>query len=252
MKVTQWLKKEVKETQALLHQVPAMLMTLFVISLVMMNLLANKSININLSWLALDAGIILAWLPFLTMDILVKTFGPRAATRLTVIAIALNILVAGLFAAGAAIPGLWGESFIETGGTIANTALDNTLGGTWYVLLGSSISCFIAALVNNSLNWGVGKLFKKNPNGFAAFATRSSVSTLIAQFVDNLLFALLISLNFFGWTLLQCFMCALTGAVVELVCQIIFSPLGYRVSKKWAEKGIGSEHRKEGGVSTLR
>ena len=53
-KLKNWLKKEAKETRILLKCIPAPVLTLFVISIVAMNLLANKLI-VNESWIALDA-----------------------------------------------------------------------------------------------------------------------------------------------------------------------------------------------------
>ena len=37
-------------------------------------------------------------------------------------------------------------------------------------------------------------------------------------------------------------MCAATGAVVELLCEVIFSPLGYRIVKKWKKDEVGKEY----------
>ena len=88
-----------------------------------------------------------------------------------------------------------------------------------------------SAVLNNFLNYGIGKLLKRD-RGFGGFALRSYVSTFLAQFADNLIFALLVSKLFFGWTLLQCFTCALTGAVAELLFEVLFSPLGYRMSRR--------------------
>lgn len=240
-KVFSFIKRELKEMSLLLKNIPASLMTFFVLSLVMMNLLANKSINTGVNWLALDAGITVSWLAFLTMDILVKRFGPKAATQLSIVATVINIVVALMFALASKIPGVWGESFVENG-NVVNTALNNTFSGTWYVLLGSTVAFLASAVVNNFLNWALGKLFKKNPSGFVAYAVRSYGSTAVAQLVDNLVFALIVSLNFFGWNLLQCFTCALTGAIVELICEVIFSPIGYRVSKKWEKNKVGQEY----------
>ena len=240
-KISKWFKRECQETKVLLRNVPGLLMTFFVLSIVMMNLLANKSISLGVDWMALDTGIVVSWIAFLAMDILVKRFGPKASTRLTIIATAINLLVSMLFLAAASIPGMWGESFVENGQTI-NTALDSTIAGSWYVLLGSTIAFITSAVVNNILNWLIGKSFKKNPDGFLAYATRSYVSTAIAQFVDNFTFALIVSLNFFGWSLLQCFTCALFGAIVEVLFEIVFSPIGYKISKKWQAEGIGQEY----------
>ena len=40
----------------------------------------------------------------------------------------------------------------------------------------------------------------------------------------------------------QCIMCAFTGAIVELLCEIVFSPIGYRISNRWKEEGVGNEY----------
>ena len=32
------------------------------------------------------------------------------------------------------------------------------------------------------------------------------------------------------------------GAVAELVMEIIFSPIGYRITKRWKEKDVGREY----------
>ena len=224
------MKKAFSEFRGMLKTVPPLLLTLTVLAVVGMNLLANKSI-VNLDWLALDAGFLLSWLAFLTMDILTHCYGPRAATMFSVFALVLNLLMAGIFFLASRIPGVWGESFVEGSEAVINTALDNTFGGTWFILLGSSTAFIVSAFVNNFLNYGIGKLMKSQ-EGFGRFALRSYVSTFIGQFVDNLVFALLVSRVFFGWTMLQCFTCAVTGAVAELLFEIMFSPLGYRISKR--------------------
>ena len=224
------MKKAFSEFRGMLKTVPPLLLTLTVLAVVGMNLLANKSI-VNLDWLALDAGFLLSWLAFLTMDILTHCYGPRAATMFSVFALVLNLLMAGIFFFASRIPGVWGESFVEGSEAVINTALDNTFGGTWFILLGSSTAFIVSAFVNNFLNYGIGKLMKSQ-EGFGRFALRSYGSTFIGQFVDNLVFALLVSRVFFGWTMLQCFTCAVTGAVAELLFEIMFSPLGYRISKR--------------------
>ena len=224
------MKKAVSEFREMLKTVPPLLLTLTVLAVVGMNLLANKSI-VNLDWLALDAGFLLSWMAFLTMDILTHCYGPRAATLFSVFALVLNLLMAGIFFAASRIPGVWGESFVEGSEAVVNTALDNTFGGTWFILLGSSVAFLTSAFVNNFLNYGIGKLLKSR-EGFGRFALRSYVSTFIGQFVDNLVFALLVSRVFFGWTMLQCLTCAVTGAIAELVFEVVFSPLGYRISQR--------------------
>lgn len=224
------MKKIIDEFRDLLRTVSPLMVTLMVLSVVGMNLLANKSINTGVEWLALDCGILLSWLTFLSMDVLTQCYGPRAATMLSVGALLLNLMMALVFFAASHIPGVWGESFVDGSESIINTALDNTFGGTWFIILGSSIAFLVSSVVNNFLNYGIGKALNREVS-FGTFAIRAYVSTFIGQFTDNLVFALLVSRIFFGWTMIQCLTCALTGALMELLFEIFFSPIGYRISR---------------------
>lgn len=241
-RIAETLKSEFFEFRLLLKSVPTILVALFVISVFSMNLLANKSINLPVDWLALDCGICVSWFAFLAMDILTKRFGPKASTQLSLLAICVNLILCLIFFVASKIPGMWGESFVEGSESVLNNALDNTFGGTWYVLLGSTFAFVVSAIVNNFTNWGIGKLCKKNPNGAGAYILRTYVSTAIGQFVDNLTFALVVSHFFFGWTMVQCFTCAITGMLVELACEAIFTYPGYKICKKWEENGVGNEY----------
>ena len=236
------LTREIQEWKTLLRSVPSLFLTLFAASVVIMNLLANKSINLPWDWLALDCGFIVSWVSFLCMDIAAKHFGPKAATCLSLTAVFVNLLVCLVLFIASLISGMWGEAYVDGSEELICNALDRTIGGTWYVLLGSTIAFIVSAIVNNFLNYAVGKLFRKRPDGFAAYACRSYVSTAIAQFADNLVFALLVSHFFFGWTMLQCITCAITGMIMELLCEVIFSPIGYRVSRKWKTEQVGKTY----------
>lgn len=235
------LKSLLKEAVLLERSIPGLVSALFILSIVAMNLLANKSINLPFDWMALDCGIIFSWLVFLLMDMVTKHFGPRAATMLSVIALIVNLFMALMLFIGSVISGVWGESFVEGSESIINYALDHTFRGTWYVLLGSSVAFIVSSIVNNEMNWLIGKA-AKGKNNFGVFALRSYVSTFIAQFVDNMVFALIVSHNFFGWTMTQCVVCALTGAVLELLCEVVFSPIGYRVARRWRKDDVGIQY----------
>lgn len=236
------LKMELSEFKILLKSVPGLMLTLFVMSLFSMNLLANKSLDLPVSWLALDCGIIVSWFAFLAMDVLTTHFGPKAATQLSILAIILNLCFCGVFYIGSIISGAWGESYVEGSEAIINHALNRTFGGTWYVLFGSTVAFIVSSIINNFLNYFIGKAFKKHPDSPIAYAARSYVSTAIGQFADNMVFALIVSLNFFGWSLVQCLTCALTGCAVELLCEIVFTFFGYRLCRKWKQNGVGREY----------
>ncbi len=237
------IQREFQEFVILLKSVPSVLLSLFILSIVLMNLLANKSIDIPLDWLALDCGIIVSWLTFMTMDILTKHFGPKAATEISILALLINLFVCLLLFAASVIPGNWSQSFTYEGSENAvNGALNSTFGGAWYVVLGSSAAFAVSTVINNFLNFAIGRLFKHKPDGFIAYVCRAYVSTAIAQFADNLIFALTVGHFFFGWTLIQCVTCAAAGMVAELLCELIFARLGYNICKKWKRTDVGAEY----------
>ena len=104
-------------------------------------------------------------------------------------------------------------------------------------------------MINNFLNFLIGKIFKKNPDGKLAYIAQSYISTFVGQFLDNLIFSVIVFMIFapiywdgFCWTFIQCAMCALTGAVIELILEIIFSPIGYKIVSKWKKEKVGKEY----------
>ena len=236
--ITSWIRREKKETIILLRCIPATVMTLFVVSVICMNLLANKTL-LQLDWIAIDGGILISWLSFMCMDIITKHFGPKASTRISVLAAAINVLTCMIFFVASIIP------------SNANNydAFDSIFGGTWFILLGSTIAFLISAGINNVLNWTIGQAFRRKPNGKMAYAVSTYISTFVGQFLDNFIFSLIVFVGFapifwdgFHWTVLQCFTCALTGAFLELVMEILFSPIGYNVCKNWREGNVGKEY----------
>lgn len=238
-KLLETLKSEIQDYKVLMRHVPSLVVVFFVTSVVLMNLLANKEIYTGVSWLALDCGFTLSWLSFLCMDMLTRRFGPKASIKLSLLAIGVNLFVCLMLNLISRLPGNWGE-YYTFNSEIANNALDNTIGGTWYVLLGSTIALALSSTVNAITNAGLGKIFKGD--SFRVYAIRSYLSTMIAQFVDNMVFAMIVSHTFFGWTLLQCITCSLTGCLVELVCEVIFSPWGYKVCKQWEAEKVGQAY----------
>ncbi len=229
-------KKVWGDYKVLLRSIPASTVTLFIVSVIMMNLLANKEL-ISLPWLALDCGFAVSWVSFLCMDMICKRFGARASIMVSVMALGINLGVSLVFWLLTLTPGMWG-AYYDTGLLEVNDALNATIGGTWYVVLGSSCAMLTSSVVNSLLNQAIGRLEHKNT--FGAFALRSYVSTGIAQFVDNLVFAVIVSHTFFGWTWLQVLTCSLTGAVAELLCEVFLSPVGYRVVRGWERENVGA------------
>ena len=233
-----WIRREREETAILLRCIPSTVVSLFVVSVICMNLLANKTLY-QADWIALDGGILISWLSFMCMDIITKYFGPKASNKIAILASMINVLTCLIFYIASIIPSNANDY----------TALNGILGGTWFILLGSTIAFLVSAVINNFLNWTIGKAFHNNPDGKLAYAAQTYISTFIGQFLDNLIFSVIVFVGFapvfwngFHWTFLQCAACALTGAVAELIMEILFSPFGYRIVNNWKKHNIGQEY----------
>ena len=233
-----FIRRELEDYRLLLRSVPSLVVAMFILSVVLMNFLANKEF-ISFKYLALDCGFALSWVSFLCMDMICKHFGPRPAVKISLLAVATNLFVCIIFKLLSMSPGMWGQ-YYSTGSTEVNDALNATLGGTWYVLLGSSIAMLCAAVTNSALNHLVAEGTKSS--GFRAFALRSYISTCGGQLVDNFVFSTIVSVHFFGWSWTQVFFCSLTGAFMELLCEVVFSPMGYRVCERWERENVGETY----------
>lgn len=236
-----------KEWLATLRKVPSLALALATTATVLMNILANKSI-INLPWLIQDAGIIVSWVGFLVSDLLVKAFGSKNAIRVNLTSLVISLFISGLLAVVAIVPGDWSPVFDTTinGGEIGsniNAAINSVMGNVWYVIFGSAIASGVG-LVFNGLTQGLLLKYIERRHGdrFWGFFVASASSTMLGQVLDNMVFASLISVKFFGWSWIQVVVCSLSGAIFELVIELIFAPLTYRISKNWKANNIGEHH----------
>ena len=203
-----------------------------------MNLLANKTL-LQLDWIALDGGILISWLSFMCMDIITKHFGPKASNKISLFASGINLLTCLIFFVASAIPSNANDY----------SAFDSIFGGTWFILLGSTIAFLSSAVLNNMLNWMIGKWMEKNSNEKLVYRMQTYISTFIGQFWDNFIFSVIVFVWFapifwdeFHWSVLQCSTCALTGAIAELIMEILFSPIGFRIVTKWKANAVGKEY----------
>lgn len=133
-----WFLREKKETEILMRCIPSTVVSLFVVSVICMNLLANKTLLQN-NWIAVDGGILISWLSFMCMDIITKYFGPKASNKIALLAASINVLTCLIFYIVSIIPSNADDY----------TALDSILGGTWFILLGSTIAFLASAVINN-------------------------------------------------------------------------------------------------------
>lgn len=233
-----------KEWIKTMRSVPAMALALITVATVLMNILANKSI-IEIPrlgdgdyWLVQDAGIIMSWVGFLVGDLLVKNFGPKNAIRVNLTCLGISLFISALLAIVGIIPGTWAASY-EFAGQV-NEALNSTMGNVWYVILGSALAA-AAGLIVNGITQGVllKKIESKHGDKYWGFLVASAGSTMLGQFIDNFVFASVVSVPFFGWSWFSVFACSFFGMIIELVFELVFSPLTYKISKNWKKNHIG-------------
>lgn len=222
-------------TACFLKSLPPAVTVLFILDTVAMNLLAGYSL-LSLPWLALNWAITVSWVSFLILDIVTKRFGPAAANILSLIAAGTNLVCALL-------------CFVLSK-LFDNPAVDLILGGQWSVFTASTIAFVLSAILNNYLNALIGFAFRKDPDGRLAYATRSFVSTFVSQFADNFTFLFLAFFIFpmiptalsVRWTLPQILGCSAVCALLELLSEVIFAPLGYIVVNRWKERNVGKTY----------
>lgn len=237
------MKKLLTQTKDALRSIPGLVTAIFILSVVSMNLLANKSI-FNLPWLASTAGIFVSWVSFLCLDATCKRFGAKAATILNTVAMLVSLAATILYMLIVKIPGTWAASYAGETPEIAaaiNNGLDSTFSSAWYIVIGSAIAMYLGGLVNSIFNKLIGKAVDKHDT-YTGFAIRSFISTAAGQFVDNFVFAMFVSYIFFGWTFKQVLVCSFMMMLLELLFEIVFSFFGYKLSQKWKEENVGQDY----------
>lgn len=253
-KIGSWFKDtmkwlfDMKDWKMLFRSIPGIVTTLFIICTVVMNLAANKIVWSGLvvngtPWVSITGGLFLSWAVFLVMDIVTRTFGVKATIKLNLLGAAVNAIAVIFLGLISLFPALYPYEG-------ASTIFDTLFGfealsapQPWQILLSSTVAYIVSGIANAIINGAVGKMFKKNPNSKAAFFCRSYVSTMLGQFIDNFVFAGLAFALFAPFYTIETVLgIAVVGALLELVCEILFSPAGYRICRKWQSEGVGKEY----------
>lgn len=231
-KIKTWVKKDWHETKVLFKCLPALPFAILCAALIAMNFLANKGI-VSQSWISIDAGIVVSWVSFLAGDTLVKRFGAKAAIKINAAAICVQLIAVLLLTLGASIPWADPTSSMEGFDSIFGAALWPLAAGTGAFILAIVFDSFVSKFLLTRF---------KDRTSFKAYAVASYGSTFIGQFLDNLLFALFFSVWQPWCDPTSIWMMAFVGACVELLCQVVFSPVGYKIASNWRKNGIGKEY----------
>lgn len=239
--MVEYLKKEWNETKVLFRCIPTIPFAFLVACLIAMNFLANRGGAIGP--VPFDCGIIVSWVVFLASDMLVKRFGAKAAIKINIAALILELVSIGLMTLGAMLP------FASYGATPEESAIFSALfvAAPWPLFAGAG-----AALFGNIVNSLISKyiLLKfKNRTSAKAYVTASWVSTAFGQFVDNFFFGLFFSI-WQPWfmdagtlgAIVHLIPMSAMGMVIELIGQMIFSPIGFKIANSWRKNKVGQEY----------
>lgn len=219
-------------------KVPSWLVALSLITTLLMNLLANKTLFSDSSLFSIDCGTIVSWVMFLVMDIATQKYGGKASFAITIFDVIITLGMSGLMCIVAIIPETAVSGWFQT--AEVSIALNNLIGNNYLVVMTSLFAFVCASIVDIISNLTFGKLLdktktfngennKRTVKGFFVYFIRAYGSTFLSQFIDNLVFMIIAYPLLFSMpcSVSSILLGALLTAIFELVVEFIFAPIGY-------------------------
>ena len=177
------------EKRALVRSTYLLLSGLFVALLVVCNLIANKFVSVDLSFLGfnepfiLSAGVLPYPLTFLITDVLSEFYGRRQTNKVIVTGFIASMVILAVLYLGSIFPSIEGSPVSDE---LYNTVFKNS----WRVIGASMVAYLFAQFVDVRLF----HFWKGLTNGKHLWL-RNNGSTILSQFVDT---ALVVSVLFIG------------------------------------------------------
>lgn len=152
---------------------------LYFVGTMLQNILAVKTVGTETISIT-DCGILVSWFVFACMDIITELFGKGKAIVYFTIASVMNLITTGLLALSMALPGtdaVMSDAF----GTLFQT--------NWRIVI-SSVSAFWIGNYVNAFIMFIMKARAKDKTNTFGYIARCIISSVLGQFVDNMLFYL--------------------------------------------------------------
>lgn len=237
------IKKFVKGCIEDFGKVPSWLIGLSVVTTMVMNIVANKTLFSDSNLFSVDCGIIVSWIMFLVMDIVTQKYGGKASFSVTVFDIFVTLGISGLMLIVAMIPETAVSGWFQAEET--TVALNNLIGNNYLIVLTGLFAFLCASIVdiisnitlgywlNNSLLFK-GEVNKRTIKGAVVYIIRAYGSTFVSQFVDNLVFMIIAYPLLFNMScsVSSILVGAFLGSIAELLMELIFAPIGYLSTTK--------------------
>lgn len=189
-----------KETKVL-----NVLFGVYAASLIMMNVLATKSIDIGL--FTVTTGIFVSPIVFIVQDVVTELFGFKKAKDMIMLGFAMAITATLLYQLA-----IW----VEPSVVFANQEAFSSVLSTTFRITIASLSAYTVGSLTNS------KIMHQMKTHNDSLFVRAISSTIVGQFLDNLIFAFV---AFYGvMPLSNVISMAIGGTLIEVVYEIIFYP----------------------------
>lgn len=188
---------------------------LFVASLVVCNLVANKFVTVDLGFhvFVLSAGVLPYPLTFLVTDILSEVYGKRRANQVVISGFVASILVMAVLWLGAQFPAIVGSQ-------VSDAIYQQVFHNAWRVILASMTAYLCAQMLDIRIFHAI-----KNRTGGRHLWLRNNLSTITSQFLDTVL---VITVLFVGeWSFGQMSSAIIDGWSFKVLCALLDTPLIY-------------------------
>ena len=185
--------------------------------IIIQNILATKNIDITI--FTVTTGILVSPLVFIIQDIQTEIFGYKKAKKMIILGYLMNFIAIMLYTFSISIP----SSITYTN----QEAFTTILGTTPRIAIASFIAYVIGALINSKVMEKLKNKHEKN------LFFRAISSTVVGQFVDNMLFAVI---AFIGILPTQAIISMIVGGTLfEIIYEIIFYPITKKLIQKIKE-----------------
>lgn len=257
------MKKFIKSCIEDFKKVPSWLVAMSLITTLLMNILANKTLYSDSSFMSVDCGTTVSWVMFLVMDIVTQRYGGKSSFAVTIFDVVVTLFMSGIMCLVAIVPESSVSGWFQ--GEEGAEVLNNLIGNNYLVVLTSLFAFVCASLVDIVSNITFGKwlnktrVFKGQNNkrtvkGFFIYFVRAYGSTFLSQFVDNFVFQIIAYPLLFNMpcSFTSILVGALLCAIVELVIELIFAPIGYIATTNRESEKVEQKTKKEDVISTMK
>ena len=153
------MKKFIKSCIEDFKKVPSWLVAMSLITTLLMNILANKTLYSDSSFMSVDCGTTVSWVMFLVMDIVTQRYGGKSSFAVTIFDVVVTLFMSGIMCLVAIVPESSVSGWFQ--GEEGAQALNNLIGNNYLVVLTSLFAFVCASLVDIVSNITFGKWLNK-------------------------------------------------------------------------------------------